>query len=78
MKRRILVSLAMLFLAVNLAPMTTYSSDEVVTEHSPQDLEIELRRNITGYIYKIYNGRQWKRLWSYTYNKWVDSYWSLA
>lgn len=32
---------------------------------------------VTGYKYKMVNGIIYKRLWSYTYNEWVDSVWHL-
>ncbi|MFT4104915.1 MAG: hypothetical protein QM657_04060 [Lacrimispora sp.] len=31
----------------------------------------------TGYMYKIMNGKQYKRLWSYTYARWIDKDWIL-
>lgn len=45
-----------------------------ITESS----EIQLRAEETGYKYKIMNGRQYKRLWSYTYARWIDEDWKLA
>ena len=29
----------------------------------------------TGYFYCYLNGKKYKRLWSYTYNRWIDPYW---
>ncbi len=34
--------------------------------------------NKTGYKYKFENGKTWKRLWSYTYNRWEEPNWTLA
>lgn len=34
--------------------------------------------NQTGYKYKTVNGRLYKRLWSYTYNRWEEPNWSPA
>lgn len=36
------------------------------------------RAEQTGYIYKIMNGKQYKRLWSYTYGRWIDDDWTLV
>ena len=37
---------------------------------------IELYGNQTGYIYKTIAGRRFKRLWSYTYGRWEEPYWT--
>jgi len=29
----------------------------------------------TGYRYMYINGYKHKRLWSYTYDRWIDEYW---
>lgn len=73
-------NILLLCLLLMVSPQVIFASNEVnVYETAFQNDEaISPRGNITGYIYKIYNGRQWKRLWSYTYNKWVDPEWTLA
>ncbi len=40
--------------------------------------EVQFRAEETGYKYKIMNGKQYKRLWSYTYARWIDEDWTLA
>lgn len=40
--------------------------------------EILPRGEVTGYKYKYFNGVKYKRLWSYTYNRWIDAEWTLA
>lgn len=40
--------------------------------------EITPRAEITGYIYRVYNGEYQKRLWSYTRNCWIDKAWHKA
>lgn len=40
--------------------------------------EITPKINSTGYIYITMNGKRYKRLWSYTYNRWEEPRWSLA
>ena len=37
----------------------------------------QLRDEVTGYRYKYENGHWYKRLWSYTYNRWIDPEWIL-
>ncbi len=37
----------------------------------------QLRAEVTGYKYKYENGHRYKRLWSYTYERWIDPYWIL-
>jgi len=32
----------------------------------------------TGYIYKYFDGVKYKRLWSYTYGRWIDDCWTKA
>ncbi len=32
----------------------------------------------TGYKYKYINGVKYKRLWSYTYERWIDPKWTKA
>ena len=33
---------------------------------------------VTGYKYKYINGVKYKRLWSYTYSRWIDAEWTIA
>lgn len=47
-------------------------------KQTTKSLEIGLRAEETGYIYKIMNGKQYKRLWSYTYARWIDKDWTLV
>lgn len=35
-------------------------------------------KEVTGYKYKYFDGVKYKRLWSYTYNRWIDPEWTLA
>lgn len=36
------------------------------------------RAEETGYKYKIVDGKLYKRLWSYTYGRWIDDDWILV
>ncbi|WP_077609229.1 hypothetical protein [Clostridium sp. Marseille-P2415] len=65
-----------------IMPLNVYANDAITQKG--QESVINLQRNAvinaeqTGYKYKIWNGKQWKRLWSYTYGKWIDPEWTLA
>lgn len=76
MKRKMSMILPLVCLLMVTTPLNVFasSSASVITETE----RIQPRRNITGYKYKILNGHQWKRLWSYTYNRWEDPAWTLA
>lgn len=39
--------------------------------------ELTPKANVTGYKYRIKDGKRWKRLWSYTYNRWEEPNWTL-
>lgn len=74
------ISLMLLLLVLTTSPLSVFASSESASEPKIMTTSgtITPYGNITGYKYKILNGRQWKRLWSYTYNKWVDRAWTLA
>lgn len=75
------ISLILLLLVLTTSPHSVFASSESASEPkiiTTIGTTITPYGNITGYKYKILNGRQWKRLWSYTYNKWMDPAWTLA
>lgn len=37
-----------------------------------------LRAEVTGYRYRVYNGVLERRLWSYTYEKWLEPSWTAC
>lgn len=79
MKQKLLITLSILFLATTFSPITVSANGDVAsTQNVTGYSKVEPYGNVTGYIYKIYNGKQWKRLWSYTYNRWEDPEWTLA
>lgn len=71
------VTVSILFLSLSLAPIGVNAATQIQT-HELYTTDTQPRANITGYIYKIMNGRQWKRLWSYTYARWEEPAWTLA
>ena len=79
MKQKLLIALTALLLTFTLTPTSTLAYDDTTLSQSPiASSEAQPRGNITGYIYKIYDKKQWKRLWSYTYNRWEEPDWTLA
>lgn len=77
MKKRILI-LALL-LSLTLAPINVSASSAVASDGPTATFPgIQPYGNQTGYKYKILNGKLWKRLWSYTYNRWEDPAWTLV
>ncbi|MDW2799271.1 hypothetical protein RZO55_16990 [Clostridium boliviensis] len=59
-------------------PTNSYASG--YSNEQMQDIEnseIRLLAEETGYKYKVINGKLYKRLWSYTYARWIDKDWIL-
>lgn len=58
----------------------TTPETEIPTPEIPIPMSggIASRAEERGYIYKIWEQKQWKRLWSYTYIMWIDPEWTLA
>lgn len=40
--------------------------------------DIQPYTNQTGYKYRLIDGKLYKRLWSYTYNRWEEPSWTPA
>lgn len=73
------IFLLMLFLFTITSPASVPAqnlSPEVLAEDTSPG--IQPRVNITGYKYMTLNGIRYKRLWSYTYNRWEDPTWTPA
>lgn len=79
-KKKLLTCITIMCLCMLLSPLSVFASNTILfSEGTNTSNEVIIPRgNITGYKYKILNGKQWKRLWSYTYNKWMDAKWTLA
>ncbi|MGW9572899.1 hypothetical protein [Paenibacillus terrae] len=66
-----------MFLAVLLT--RTYAFEYPTRQmQTTKTSEISPQAEETGYIYKIMNKKQYKRLWSYTYARWIDKDWTLV
>lgn len=67
-----------LFLPTNI--VCAHENIPVITTASisSADEEISPYANVTGYKYIYIDGIKYKRLWSYTYARWEDSYWTVA
>ena len=75
MKRKVtvVVSVFTLIISANLYLMYGNAAKTVAAVS-----EIQPYANQTGYKYKEINGRLYKRLWSYTYNRWEEPNWTLS
>lgn len=75
MKRKVAVVVSLLTLSISAnIYLTNGNAAKAVAAVS----ESQPYANRTGYKYKISNGRVYKRLWSYTYNRWEEPNWTLA
>lgn len=64
-------------LSINTANIYAQETDSVAQEVSTTNEEgISPYSEVTGYIYKEIEGVMYKRLWSYTYNHWIDPVWT--
>lgn len=79
MMRKIFLTLSLFILTWSFLPTTGLAHTSVTPYTlSEEASDIMPRKNKTGYIYRTYNGKRWKRLWSYTYNRWEEPNWTLA
>lgn len=61
---------------MNLSMVTVALADETPEiPVSTTESGITPYSEVTGYKYTTFNGVKYKRLWSYTYNHWIDPYW---
>lgn len=75
-KKRFLLMLCIFTIAFPAAVSAQSLSPEVLAEDTSPG--IQPRVNETGYKYKIIAGKRYKRLWSYTYNRWEEPTWTPA
>ena len=75
----ITISLLVIFcnFASTFASDTDYSSANIDTVTTNDGKEPD-RSEVTEYKYRRIDGILYKRLWSVTYNHWIDPYWSPA
>lgn len=76
MKKRILITTFLLLLTIT--PITTSVKSAVMKDPTATFSDMQPYANQTGYKYKIIDGKLYKRLWSYTYNRWEESKWTLV
>ena len=81
-KKRLLFTLSFIAqtaLSLNIAYANpAYYSAQAIPCSTTSENEISPRANVTGYQYMEINGVLYKRLWSYTYGRWEDPYWTKA
>lgn len=75
--RKMFLLILCLFTIASPAAVSAQSlSPEVLAEDTSPG--IQPRVNETGYKYITLNGKRYKRLWSYTYNRWEEPTWTPA
>ena len=75
MKKKLL--LTALFLNLSVVPSIISPYDAFTTKALASEIQsVQPYSNKIGYIYKHVNGKTYKRLWSYTYNKWLEPKWT--
>lgn len=75
-KRRIFLSLIIASLMLTICPAIAAESDDTPVETN--DVSGTQRAEVTGYKYTYFDGIKYKRLWSYTYDRWIDPEWTPA
>lgn len=65
-------------LTINVLAKTEQNISQDVAVLNIQDNVAVPYSETTGYKYKYINGVKYKRLWSYTYNRWIDKDWTKA
>jgi len=82
MKKFLILSFTVICISANLFAVNTFAETEqnipVFKTQNNNDSSIMPYSEKTGYKYKTINGLRYKRLWSYTYNRWIDPQWTLA
>jgi len=68
---------------INIFTTNIFACSEQITSEDISVLDIQNDIAIpysekTGYKYKYIGDIKYKRLWSYTYNRWIDEFWSKA
>ena len=67
-----------ILMVCSLIPVFSVSTFAYENTTSSEYNSVEPKTELTGYKYKDINGVLHKRLWSYTYNRWIDSHWTPA
>lgn len=75
MKKKYLTFL--LIAALLQGNVLAYANTEVLST-TDENIVISPRMEQTEYKYRIHNEKRQKRLWSVTYNRWIDSSWKDA
>lgn len=80
MKRFLLLSLAAgcIFANMSIASVFAETEQDNSSINAQQEDGISPHAEVTGYKYKMVNGIKFKRLWSYTYGRWIDPIWTIV
>lgn len=74
LSRVFLVTFSALTLSMSTAAFAQNLDEPAVV--SADEATISPRAEDVGYKYTTINGKKYKRLWSYTYNRWIDDAWT--
>ncbi len=77
MKKKLFIAALFLNLSVTPAIISLYGN-YVVKATETENQGIQPYTEKTGYRYKKVNGTTYKRLWSYTKQKWLELEWTLV
>lgn len=75
MSKKIIIKVLCILLSIVPAIFFNPTITKTATATVP---DVQPYANQTGYKYRLINGKLHKRLWSYTYHRWEESYWTLA
>lgn len=75
MKKKLLFTLMVAFMSISTLMPAYASALTVDVAPAMSSLVITPRIEVTRYYYKTINGKEHKRLWSVTYNHWIDDMW---
>lgn len=78
--KRIIFKVSTICLLLTMTPLNVCAAKSGESVEAPVAVQSEVapQAHVKGYKYKMLNNRMWKRLWSYTYNKWLDPEWTLV
>ncbi len=77
MKKKMIIMILSLLLSVASINLLGIRNSATATV-SAATSGIQPYSNRTGYKYTYQDGKLWKRLWSYTYNRWEEPHWTPA
>lgn len=75
MSKKIITAILSTLVLLSIPPVSVQAAPSILPATSSPH-KIQPRENQTDYKYKTINGKLYKRLWSYTYLRWEEPYWT--